>query len=352
MLFVLFTGRCVEGERCKFPNLWLRPADKCAGCSRIIHPLCGRLAECKERYKCSQCADSTSESSSVAVTTVTQSVRENDSHDGAINGLNNDTRDETNLAKAVPRQEIIIKNTDSSSTIVSTITDSKDRTNFTSIPKDYFITSDQNINKEIKERDGDIWCTLKKAVSSEIDADLKAMMILRSQEIGLKVKKKEGVQEVKSWGDIGEAWKNDDSVDTAKKLYEIVHATFDDNSGFEIYMESKIMDRLELKYEEDSLTKKGCIARMVITRKSELNKLINKRTECTHQKKISSKRLDKIGGNRNSKGTFTIKGPGKTETFNRDGSICGSKGNGEDNRFDSHYYMELIRNLQKEKSMV
>jgi len=158
------------------------------------------------------------------------------------------------------------------------------------------------------------------------------------------------VKDVKSWSDIGEAWKNDDSVDTAKKLYEIVHATFDDNSGFEMYMESKIMNRLELKYNDDSLRNKGCIARMVMTRKSELNKLINKRTECTHQKKISSKRLGKIDGNRNSKGTFTIKGPEKCETYNRDGSICGTKGSGEINRFDNYYYMEMIRNLQQEKN--
>ena len=177
-------------------------------------------------------------------------------------------------------------------------------------------------------------------------------MILRSQEIGLKIKKDNAEKEVKSWSDIGEAWKNDDSLDTAKKLYKIVHATFDDYSGFEVYMENRIMDRLELKYQDDSPRIKGCIARMIMTRKSELNKLINKRTECTHQKKISSKRLDKNSGGRKSKGTFTIKGPQKAETYNRDGSICGTTGSGEVNRFDSYYYMETIRKLQQEKTKV
>ena len=111
-------------------------------------------------------------------------------------------------------------------------------------------------------------------------------------EIGLRIKRDDGEKDVKSWSDIGEAWKNDDSLDTAKKLYKIVHATFDNYSGFEIYIATRIMDRLELKYTDESLRNKGCIARMIMTKKSELNKLINKRTECTHQKKISSKRLD------------------------------------------------------------
>ena len=87
-----------------------------------------------------------------------------------------------------------------------------------------------------------------------------------------------------SWNEIGKAWRNSDYIDTAKKLYEVVHETFDDNSLYEIYMEAKIIDQLELKYkEDDKYEKNGCIARMIITRKSELNKLINKRSESTHQ---------------------------------------------------------------------
>ena len=44
---------------------------------------------------------------------------------------------------------------------------------------------------------------IEEAVSREIDADLKAMMTLRSQEIGLKVKRDGGEKDVKSWSDIG-----------------------------------------------------------------------------------------------------------------------------------------------------
>ena len=341
-------GRCAEGKLCRFPHLWLRPQDKCPDCGRITHPLCGVLTESKDKYRCQSCAANIPTSLPLAATTVTQSKSRNDdeSEDASIDLTN------VNTNKDVDCTEIVISQAETGGTVVSGITDEKDRTHFTAIPKDYFITSDQNQNVECKKRDGDIWLTLRKAVSNEIDADLKAMMILRSQEIGLKIKVQDGEKDVKSWSDIGEAWKNDDSLDTAKKLYEIVHATFEDNSGFEIYMESKIMDRLELRYNDASPRNKGCIARMVMTRKSELNKLINKRTESTHQKKISSKRIDKRNGRRQSKGTFTIKGPNNSETYNRDGSLCGTTGSGEINRFDSHYYMEKIRKLQQEKSKV
>ena len=296
-------GRCTEGKLCKFPNLWLRPQDKCPDCQRIVHPLCGVLTESKDKYRCSSCANKVPNTPSDSATTITQT-------DSQVEHTI-ETDKKTSVPKDVACTEIIIQNEEKCGTIVSTITETKDCSNFTSIPKDYFIKSGQNHNTENRDRDGDIWLTLKKAVANEIDADLKAMMILRWQEIGLKIKCAEGLKDVKSWCDIGEAWKNDDSVDTAKKLYEIIHVTFDNNSGFEIYMESKIMDRLELKYNEDSLRTKGCIARMIMTRKSELNKLINKQTECTHQKKISSKQLGKIDGNQNSKGTFTIKGDKK-----------------------------------------
>ena len=69
-------------------------------------------------------------------------------------------------------------------------------------------------------------------------------------------------------------------------------------------------------------------------------------------KKILSKQLGKLMVTEIRKGTFTIKGPDKSETYNRDGSICGTKGSGEVNRFDSYYYMEVIRNLQHKKNKV
>ena len=204
----------------------------------------------------------------------------------------------------------------------------------------------------MKDRDGGIWKELRKGVQNAIDEDLKLMMILRSQEVGLKVKIEDDERNVTCWNDIGKAWRNDDSIDTAKKLYEVVHATFDDKSCYEIYMEANVMKKLKLKYNDEEYKKKGCIARMIITRKSELNKLINKRSDSTHQKKISSKRVIK-NSNQNSKGTFTVKAPDKsTECYNRDGSFCDSEKSVEIAQFDSLFYMEKIRNLENERNLV
>ena len=112
------------------------------------------------------------------------------------------------------------------------------------------------------------------------------------------------------------------------------------------------MNKLKFKYKDDEYKKKGCIARMIITRKSELNKLINKRSDSTHQKKISSKRV-KNNGDRKSKGTFTVIAPDKsTECYKRDGSICDSEKSVEIKQFDSLFYMEKIRKLEHEQNTV
>ena len=327
-------GRCVAGDNCKYPNLWLRPQDKCYDCEEIIHPLCGILIEDGDAYRCPSCANATSNDKCETATKVTDCDSAPNKHEGFAT------------------KEIVVCSKVDNSSQISTITETKDKSNYTSIEKNYFVTSEQHINTDMKTQDGDIWITLRKAVLKEIDGDLKAMMILRSQEVGLKVKQGDEEKIVSSWNEIGQAWRNDDSIDTANKLYEIVHATFDDKSGYEIYMESQIMDRLQLQYKDEGYKKKGCIARMIITRKSELNKLINKRSESTHQKKISSKRTERNNSNRNSKGTFTIKGPNEDSCYNRDGSVCSVDTKGQIERFDNHFYMEKIRLLEQQKNVV
>ena len=164
----------MEGKFCKFPNLWLRPQDKCPDCERITHPLCGVLTESKDKYRCSECAKNASKIASDGATTITQSEMEE-------NNFNEPDKKEDKKEEVpddVSCTEIVISNREKCGTIVSTITETKDRSNFTSIPKDYFIKSDQHLNMDSKDRDGDIWNTLKKAVVNEIDSDLKAMMIL------------------------------------------------------------------------------------------------------------------------------------------------------------------------------
>ena len=193
-------GRCVAGEDCKFPNLWLRPQDKCTKCKKIVHPLCGILNEEGDSYRCPSCADSDSDKKISTATRVT----EGDSDTDIVNNRNNEKENEN--------KDIIFDPVENPS-VVSTITESKDRSDFTAIEKEYFIKSDQHHNTAMKNRDGDIWITLRKAVLKEIDADLKAMMILRSQEVGLKVKRDDGDKEV--------SWQNNDYIDTAKNCMRL-----------------------------------------------------------------------------------------------------------------------------------
>ena len=334
-----YTGRCIAGERCKFPHLWLRPQDKCPKCHNIVHPLCGFLTEEGDKYNCHNCHKPTNSDNDNDVPT-TVSMGEN-SCDLGIK--------QSKPSVCLNTSEITAGSLDDTESVLSTITDTA---RYTTIEKDYFITSNQHQNKQMKDRDGDIWTELRKGVQKAIDEDIKSMMILRSQEVGLTVKTEGGPENVACWNDIGKAWRNDDSIDTAKKLYEVVHATFDDESNYEIYMEANVMNKLKIKYKDDEYKKKGCIARMIITRKSELNKLINKRSDATHQKKISSKRV-KNNGDRKSKGTFTVIAPDKsTECYKRDGSTCDSEKSVEITQFNSLFYMEKIRKLEQERNTV
>ena len=148
-------GRCAEGELCKFPSLWLRPQDNCPDCKQITHPLCGVLTKSKNKYRCSSCANKVPNTPSDSATTITQS-------DSQVERTI-ETKKKDDIPKDVSCTEIIIKNQEKCGTIVSTITETKDCTNFTSIPKDYFIKSDQTHNTENRDRDGNIWQTLNKA---------------------------------------------------------------------------------------------------------------------------------------------------------------------------------------------
>ena len=112
-------------------------------------------------------------------------------------------------------------------------------------------------------------------------------------------------------------------------------------------MEVKKIKRLQLKYDIDNYKKKRSIARTIVTQKSELNKLMNKRTKSTHQKKISSMRTGTKNATCNGKGIFTIKRPNYRDCYNRDGSIFSS------NKKHTSFHLTVIfiwkgfRNLEK-----
>jgi len=127
------------------------------------------------------------------------------------------------------------------------------------------------------------------------------------QEIGLKFKdsKKKGLFNVHKFCDIGLAWKCYASHDQAVKVNDVVYGTFDDESGYEYYLEFSIMKKLRLKYENNVTSNtKRCIVRMIVNSKCVLTNLINKRVETLHRK-IIAKRTSAQDGKRNAQATFT-----------------------------------------------
>jgi len=109
--------------------------------------------------------------------------------------------------------------------------------------------------------------------------------ILNSQEIMLKFKdsKKEGLFNVQKFGDIGLTWKCDASHDQEVKVNAVMHYTFHIEQGYEYYLESSIMKKLRLKYENNITSNiEGCIPKMIVDRKCVLTKMVNKRAERSH----------------------------------------------------------------------
>lgn len=112
--------------------------------------------------------------------------------------------------------------------ILSIIESSNDGRNVQTA-KEYFVTSQQQQNKAMKQRDGDVWILLRKTVIKEIDNNLKTVMVLRAQEMRSMIKPDQGGKLRSSWNDIGRAWKSSNSVDTASNVNEITNTTLTSN---------------------------------------------------------------------------------------------------------------------------
>ena len=91
-------GLCVAGSACKFPNLWLRPRDKCPDCKEIVHPLCGIINEEGDMYRCLTCAESCSDKTSDGATRVTAYESEE----------NGDLKEASNIGKDVTATKITV----------------------------------------------------------------------------------------------------------------------------------------------------------------------------------------------------------------------------------------------------
>ena len=232
------TGKYIMGDSYVHPNLELRPEHTCPDFHKIVHKLCGSFAEQRDKYICG-CKDNIS-------------LKDVTTHDN----------------------NCLI------STITASTTDSS--SNYTIISKEYFIKKDQKINHESAKADGEKYTNLKNEITQAINDKLKTNMILKAQQIG---PGKQNGEPVQNFYDIGSAWKNDDSMECVTMINTVINTMWSDWDGFEYDIETRVMEKFKINYAEDQ-DMKGSVARMVVIRKCELAKSINKRGVNNYQKKI------------------------------------------------------------------
>ena len=176
------------------------------------------------------------------------------------------------------------------------------------------------------------------------------MIILKAQKISLTIQdKKTGeLHKVQGFQDIGSAWKLNTDPITATKINTIINSIFTENSRYKYYLETQIMKNFKLKYAGD-LDINRSIACMIIMRKCQLGKVINKRSEKTYQKKIVKIRMknndDQIKCSERMKtNLFRI----NTTWFNDDDSqYTKTKDKLIDKEDNALFYIEKIKKLEE-----
>ena len=93
------------------------------------------------------------------------------------------------------------------------------------------------------------------------------------------VKRGESYQLVTSLKEIGEAFKKDESIECATNINYVVNEGFQIRTGYDVYAKNRVINHLNLKYSDDEKVGKGSVARMIVKRRCNISKLINKRNE-------------------------------------------------------------------------
>ena len=190
------------------------------------------------------------------------------------------------------------------------------------IPKDYFLLKTQRVNTERRDNDDD-WIRLRKETGDVIDGLLKGAMVVEAQRINICMYTTGGEQVVNNFSEIGKAWKYDGSTETASKVNRALNGQFAEKKGYEYDIEKKVMQQIKVQYPHDAMGK-GCIAMMVVRRKSELAKTTNKRSTKTHEGRIITKRTTietKDEGQRKPKvkESFKVINNKKSQWYDKDG---------------------------------
>jgi hypothetical protein len=99
--------------------------------------------------------------------------------------------------------------------------------------------------------------------------------------------------QMRSFGTIGqvaEYWKQTGTVEAAGKLWYACYGAFDEEPGWDVQLEKSYMEMCEYKYKETGVKKKGCFARSIGLRKTDIIKSINRKSATTHKGSIRMKR--------------------------------------------------------------
>jgi hypothetical protein len=92
-------------------------------------------------------------------------------------------------------------------------------------------------------------------------------------------------------GQVADYWKENGTVEAAAKLWYACYGAIDKEPGWEKELERKYMEISSYTYRLTDNRKKGCFARTIGQRKSDIIKMINRASETTHHGVIRMKRL-------------------------------------------------------------
>ena len=117
-------------------------------------------------------------------------------------------------------------------------------------------------------------------------------MIPKAQYINLKVIVGAERRVLQSWNEISKVWTGWEvgDIDLKAKINDLINGEFAQYHMYEFYMESDLMEKFNLKYDNVNNGLKGCISRMVVRKKINFSKSINFRGEAHHTHRILKKR--------------------------------------------------------------
>jgi len=141
------------------------------------------------------------------------------------------------------------------------------------ISRDLFVASkDQLINGDMRTSIPD-WDVLRNKIKKSIDERLKLIFIRNAQKELMTITHNNAKRVIVNYSEIGRSFKEDGSRDNCTRVFKVTKYPFLKDIGYELRMEKSIMKELQLSYIEEldkAKLNKGCIARMIVTRKVEM----------------------------------------------------------------------------------